>query len=206
MIGDMVKDSPRETLKKDIVNATKTAIETLPADIVVLGVHALLDDTITVGVITRPMHVGYGNGETYLSTAAMAFPEEIQKRNVTLLPPTSVSQITSEGVTIYNTELEGVRVEQIDFRIAATIYDRMEKLLKGQKDDPKSLYDMPCSTEWRDVWSEPLVDCRYKKEGGMLKPYATLLYDTLWAFHKQGRLHSVLGERKGYPIVKYWID
>ena len=171
-----------------------------------LGVHEDLPDTITVGIVTRPMHVGYGNGETFLSTAPMAFPDYVQSRPITLLPPTSVSQITSAGVTIFNTELDGVRVQEIDFGVAAKIYERMEKLLKDQKDDPKSLYDMPCYTDWRDVWREPYVDSKFAKEGGLLKPYATVLYDTLWAFHKEGRLHSVIGERKGHPITKFWIE
>ena len=89
---------------------------------------------------------------------------------------------------------------------SATIYARMELLLKGQREDPKSLYDMPCYDAWRDVWSAPLVDCKYAKEGGLLKPYATILYQALWSFYRQGRLHSVLGERKGKPITKFWVD
>ena len=98
-------------------------------------------------------------------------------------------------------------MEEINFKIAAKIYDRMEKLLKGQKDSPKSLYDMPCYGEWRDVWSEPYVDCdKYAVKGGLLKPYATVLYQTLWAFHKEGRLHTAIGERRGHPITKFWID
>ena len=206
MIGDAVKNSPKEELARDIVKATKKALEELPADIVLLGIHAELDDTITVGDITRSMVVGYGDGETYLSTSAIAFPEEVQNRAVTLLPPTSISQITPEGLKLYNTELEGVRVEPIDFRIASTVYSRMEEILKGQKDDPKSLYDMPCYTDWRDVWNEPSVDCKYAVEGGLLKPYATVLYESLWAFHKEGRLHITIGERRGHPISKFWID
>lgn len=82
----------------------------------------------------------------------------------------------------------------------------MEDLLKGQKDDPKSLYDMHCYDGWRDVWSEPCVDCKCAVEGGLLKPYAAVLYETLWVFHKEERLRMTLGERRGHPITKFWID
>lgn len=206
MIGEAVRNSSADRLADDMVVAVKKALEELPADIVLLGVHAELDGTITVGDVTRSMVVGYGDGETYLATSAIAFPEEIGKRSITLLPPTSVSQITADGVKIFNTELDGVRVEQVDFRIASEIYRRMEELLKGQKDDPKSLYDMPVYDGWRDVWSEPYVDCKYAVDGGLMKPYATVLYEALWAFHKEGRLHMTLGERRGHPISKFWID
>jgi len=43
-------------------------------------------------------------------------------------------------------------------------------------------------------------------DGGLSTGIATILYDALWSFHKQGRLHSVIGERKGHPITKFWID
>ena len=43
-------------------------------------------------------------------------------------------------------------------------------------------------------------------DGGLMKPYATVLYETLWAFRKEGRLHITLGERRGHPISKFRID
>lgn len=206
MIGDMVSKSEQATLRADLAKATHDALSKLPADIVVLGVHARLDDTVTVGTVTRPMNCGFADDGFYLSTVALAFPEEVQKNPILPIPPTTVAQMTKDGITFARTSVDGVRVQQIDYRIAASVYTRMEKLLKGQKDDPKSLYDMPCYTDWRDVWSEPSVDCRFAAEGGLLKPYATILYEALWAFHKEGRLHSVIGERKGKKITKFWID
>ncbi|MBQ8357313.1 MAG: hypothetical protein IJX39_05830 [Clostridia bacterium] len=205
MIGDMVAQAGGATRER-MLQAMTHAVSALPADIVVLSIHADLPDTITVGDVTRPMVVGKGEGETYLATTALAFPEDVQSRPILPLPPTSVTTVTPHGTTVSDRSFDGVRVQQIDYRIAAMVYDRMEKLLKGQKDDPKSLYDMPTYEEWRDLWAEPYVDCKYAKEGGLLKPYATILYEALWSFHRQGRLHSVLGERKGKPIIKFWID
>ena len=203
MIGDYIGKLGRSPSREDLTDAVAAAVSEIPADIVTLAIHADLPDTITVGDITRPMVAGFGDGETYLATTALAFPEAVQQRPILPLPPTSVSSVTPEGVKVVRTALDGVRVEQIDYRIAATIYRRMEELLKHAGEEGASLYDMPCYDAWRDVWSEPLVDCTYAKDGGLLKPYATILYEALWAFYKEGRLRERLGERKGKPITKF---
>lgn len=205
MMGDMLNKCPNVT-RKAASDAMIAAVSELPADIVVLGVHADLPDTITVGDVTRPMTACTAPDGTYLATTPLAFPDEVQKLPLLPLPVTSVSTVTPEGVTVRTNAFEGVRVEQIDDRIAGLVYDRLEKLMQGQKDSPKSLYDMPIFEEWRDLWQEPYVDCKYEREGGLLKPYATALYNALWCFRRQGRLHQVLGERKGKPMMKFWVD
>lgn len=206
LLGDEIASLGRKPTAEDLAAATQHAVEALPADIVVLALHAELSGTITVGEVTRPMVAGFGDGETYLATTALAFPDEVQARPILPLPPTSVSSVTADGVKVLRTALEGVRVEQIGYRTAAMAYERLETLLKNAGEAGASLYDMPIFEEWRDLWSEPYVDCIYRKDGGLLKPYATVLYETLWSFYKEGRLHSRLGERKGKPIVKYWIE
>ena len=202
-VGDAVSGN---VTAESVAQGMRRAISTLPADIVVLGIHADLPDVITVGDVTRPMAACTAGEETYLATTAMAFPPETVGHPILPLPPTSLAQAMPGSVSIETQAFDGVRVEQIDYRIASVIYGRMEALLKGQSEDPKSLYDMPVYDEWRDVWSEPHVDCKYANEGGLLKPYATVLYETLWSFHKEGRLHSITGERKGKPITKFWVD
>lgn len=202
-IGDAVAGNVNA---RAVAEGMRNAISTLPADIVVLGIHADLPDVITVGDVTRPMVACTAGGETYLATTALAFPPEIGAHPVLPLPPTSLAQATPGHITVEADAFDGVRVEQIDYRIASIIYARMEWLLKGQRDDPKSLYDMPVYGAWRDVWTQPYVDCKFAVEGGLLKPYATILYEALWSFHKQGRLHQTLGERKGKPITKFWVD
>ncbi|MBO5269725.1 MAG: hypothetical protein J6B77_02995 [Clostridia bacterium] len=206
MIGEAVTTLGRAPTADDLVTATAEAIEELPADIVILALNAKLDGTITAGTVTRPMVAGFGNSETYLATTALAFPDDIQAHPILPLPPTSVSSVTKDGVFVRRTALRGVKVEQIDYRIASEIYARLEKLLSESKEHPASLYDMPVYEDWRDIWSKPEVDCVYAKEGGLLKPYATILYEALWSFHKQGRLHSILGERKGNPMMRFWIE
>ena len=204
MMGEYVESSTPENLKKDMIGAMVDALTRLTADIVVLSVHAKLPDTITVGTITRPMNCGFGEGESYLSTSAIAFPDEVQKRPIIAIPPTSIAQITPEGISFSNEKIEGVRVEQIDYRVAAYIHDEMEKLLKkGHIGVP----EMPCYDGWRGIWSEPSVDCKFANPKGLLKPYATILYEGLWSFHKEGRLKSAIEKNaKGDNILRFWLE
>ena len=100
-----------------------------------------------------------------------------------------------------------MRVEQIDYRIAARIRTDMEKLLSVDKEHAISIYDMPFRTEWEEVWSQPHVDCKYQAPGGLMKPYAAIMYEGLWSFHKEGRLrHRLATLENGKKIVKFWLE
>ena len=206
-LGDLVAESGKNTIRDDLAKAMVTTLSAAPADIVMLAVHALAEDTVTAGVITRPMNAGFGGGETYLATSAIAFPEEIQKNPILPLPPTSVVQITPRGLTMHTTTIPGVRVEQINARIAGEFYSRIEAMLLGKKDDPVSIYDMDAYRGWRDIWSKPYVECKFRGEKeGLLKPYAAAIYQALWALHREGRLRSTLGTYHGAPMTRFWIE
>jgi len=202
--GDVIDKG--NDIKNDIVRGMCEVMSAQPADIVMLAIHALLDGTINAARITRPMVVGLGDGESYVATTAFAFPEDVELRNIVPLPTASISQITPGALHITDAKIENVKIQEYDHGIAAKAYKLMDDLLKGQKDDPKSLYDMPFYTDWRGLWNEPAVDCKYVKEGGLLKPYAELSYEILWAFHCEGRLHMTIGEQFGRRIMKFWTD
>jgi len=202
--GDTV-DSGSD-VRTDVVRGLRDSMDTLPADIVILCIHALLEGTITVGKITRPAIVGIGDGESYVATTALAFPNDVTIRNTMPLPVCSVSQITPGAVKVTDAKFENVRIEEPTARMYAMAYKRLEALMIGQKDNPKSVYDFGFYNAWRDMWSQPLVDCKYSKAGDMLKPTACVMYETLEAFDREGRLHSVLGERNGKPITKFWLE
>lgn len=204
MIGEYVENSKPEDLAADMIKATVDALTRLTADIIVLSVHAKLPDTITLGTITRPMNCGFGDGETYLATSAMAFPDEVQKRSIIAIPPTTVAQVTPDGIKFSPDKIEGVRVEQIDYRIAAYIHGEMEKLLREKH---IGVPEMPCYTDWRGIWSEPSVECKFASPTGLLKPYATILYEGLWSFHKEGRLHTAIEKKEnGQNIQRFWLE
>ena len=202
MMGEYLEGS--RDIKADITSAMLDALSRLTADIVVLAVHAKLPDTITLGTITRPMNYGSANGESYLSTSAIAFPEDVQRNPIIAIPPTSVARVTPEGISFTSQRIEGVRVEQIDYRVAAYIHGEMEKLLKkGHIGVP----EMPCYDDWRGIWSEPSVECKFANPTGLLKPYATILYEGLWSFHKEGRLKSAIEKNaKGENILRFWLE
>ena len=209
LIEEALEKCDERSLKSEIAVAARNAINTLPRAFVCMCVHAKINDTITIGNVARPVSIGFGDGETYIASVPFAFPEEIQKLPVIHLPPTTVAQVTPNGLEIHSTSLENARVEQIDYRIAAAIRTGMEELLKGKKDAPVSIYDMPFRTDWAKVWSEPYIDAKFSSGKGYLKPYAAIMYEALWSFHKEGRLHSVIGQKTDKPdekITRFWID
>ena len=83
------------------------------------------------------------------------------------------------------------------------MYQRLEQLLLGEKDSPKSIYEIPA---WDDMWSEPLIDSKFMLEGGKMKPKTDLVYRTLWNFELEGRLRSTLGEFDGKRMTKFWLE
>ena len=210
LIGEAVRNSPNERLREDIAIAARDAIETLPIDIINLSIHARLPDTITVATVSRPMTVGFGDGETYLATCPIAFPEEIQKRPVLFIPPTTVAQVTPSGFKTCSVGLKDTRVEQIDYRSAKKIREDMERVFSGKRDNPQSIYSLPITVGWdEELWQKPLVESKYALENSRLKPIGSAIYEGLWSFYKEGRLHMVLGEKDNRPnekIMRFWLE
>ena len=203
MIGDEVHGVPEETIRPALIDATFHALTRMPADVIMLSVHAKAPDTITIGTVTRPMSFAHTDGESFLATCAIALPEEASKNNVVFLPPTSVSQVSSRGLFIASQTIPGVRVEAPDYRVAAKIYERMEAILKER---PMGVPEFPVWTDWRDVWQKPYVDCRFANPEGLLKPYASILYEALYAFHREGRLREEMGlDKNGNRLKRFYL-
>lgn len=202
MLGESVKKAG--VTPGNMEQAMADALSTLPADIVTMAIHAELPGIITIGDITRPLSAGLVGEETYLATTPLAFPEDVPFQQIIQIPCASISQATPGHLCVSGKVLDGVRVEQLSVKVLSSYYEQLEKLLLGQKDDPKSLYDF--GVNHRDLWQKPLVDCKFCKEGELLKPYASASYHTLWTFYKEGRLHGRLGEHKGRKIVKFWLE
>ena len=212
LLGDMVKDVPKKDLKAAIAAAAKRVHERLPADNVSVSIHADLPDTLTVATVTRPMSVLEADGESYIASCALAFPEELQHLPVTHLPQCSVSQITPKGLEILTRGMEGVRSEPVTDRVVAYYKEYLEKMLVGKEDAPLSLYEVQPPME---IWSEPRVDCRYVGTIRPLKPMMSAIYQALWELHLEGRLHSKLGAVYARDITwphvdcyftKFWVD
>lgn len=195
-----------EDVSEGMLDGVLTNLDTFPSDRITLAIHAMLDGVITAGRTTRPMVVGLAEGESYLATTALAFPEDVTFRSMTQLPVCSVSQIRAGSFTVSDRVPKNIRVEEPTAGIYKKCYDFFESRLKDAKDSPRSIYDMDYPADFMDMWSQPMVDCIYAKEGSRLKPSAAVMYEVLWAFYKEGRLHWVDSDREGKIRTKFWLE
>lgn len=186
-VGDKVKNTPPEEMKAAVAQAVKETHERIPTDNVTLTVHAKLPDTVTVCTISRPMSVLEAEGECYLASCAIAFPEDIHGK-ITHLPQCSLSQITPKGIELIADHLDGVRCEQV----TEEMVDAYVKAITEQtKDKALSTYEMKMPA----VFHEPMVDCdRFRVEGGRLKPHMPVMYRALYRLYKEGKLSFYTGE------------
>jgi len=196
MTGDMYDSGT------DFFEALAKSLSALPADIVTIAIHTDKPDTIAIGRITRPMAVGICGDETYISTTEFGFPENVKFNAVMQAPEGLVSYVRPGKFTVTNNKVENVNVQPLTPDIFAKAYNRVEKILSNEV---RSLYDLPVY-EMKDLWDEPYVDCKFAKDGGLLKPYGTMAYQILWAFHLEGRLHKRLSDRHGIKKYDFWID
>lgn len=195
-----------DNMEEGMLDAMADMLDTFPGDRVIVSVHALLDGVITVGRMTRPMVAGLADGETYIATTEIAFPKDAGIRHTDMLPVCSVSQVKAGSLFISDRKLKNIRVEEPTARMYAAVYNYLEELLSASKDDPKSIYDFDLAKVTDKLWSEPYIDCIYAKAEGLLKPTAALMYEILGAFHREGRLHSVVGDRNGVLRTKFWLE
>ena len=207
---DGIKGMTGKELRRAMAKETRKALEILPIDVITASVHEDIPDTITIGTVSRPMSFGICDGEAFMCTTPFGLPECALKGSVIFLPPTTVAQLTPDGLNIVSTSLADTRVEQIDFRLAAKFRSELEKLLKYGRENAIDLYDIPFYTEWDEIWSKPLVDSKYVLDNSRLKPVASALYEGLWSFYKEGRLRFELGTRKNSrgvekKIMKFWL-
>ncbi len=190
-----------------------TALSERPNGFVAVAIHADEPDQIAIGKMDRPMTVGIVGGETYLATTQFGFPEDMQFDAIIRPPEGIVCRATAGELTVTRHRIENMHMEPVTVDIYKRAYDLIEGYLRGQKENPKNLWDMErkFETEWRFIWQEPYCDCIFRKEPEQLfKPYAELMYCILYAMHKEGKLHRVTGTRKNaegeYKMYYFYLD
>lgn len=184
MAGDFIDNG------MELCAAVGKAIDTLPLDIVTLAIHTAVPGTVAIGRITRPMEIALGDGESYMATTAFAFPEDQKFRTVKSAPTAAVTAVTPGEFRVTDVALQNVRVQDIDPCIYAEVWRRIEEVLKNA-DRPLTLDELHVR-EMKDVWDEPLVDCIYRLEDGVLKPYTALTYQILYEMYRRGLVRQVL--------------
>lgn len=205
-IAREVRDIPTDRLADAIAEKTAAALSLMPSELVTLSVHARLPDTITVGRVTRSMSYASYDGDTYLCTTPMGFPDEVQKQPITFIPPVTIAQATPRGLSLLNLPIPGVRCEQGDARVEGRVRARLDEVLTGRKDDPISLYDLEEMFPLNELWHEPIIDCDIVSPVGQVKETAAVVYRVLWSFHREGRLRWILGPRGHLTMMKFWLE
>ena len=205
-IGWAVRNVPTEGLAAAIADATAGALSKMPSELVTLSVHARLPDTITVGRITRSMSFASYEGDSYLCTTPMGFPDAVQAQPITFLPPVSMAQVTPRGLQILNIPIKGVRCEQADARVEGIVRARLERELANRAGDPLSLYALEELFDPKELWHEPMIDCDIVSPVGLVKETAAVIYRVLWSFHREGRLRSMRGYHGKLLMEKFWLE
>lgn len=177
--------------------AMSQAYSELPAEVVGLVIHEKHPDSIFASRINFPMMIGITlDGDTYLATTALAFPEDVTFRTIELLPPVTTFEIYAGG---YRTSAHPIRVDNvapITPDIWHRAYQRIEETLQNNKGTPLSVQAVIDACD--DIWPS-----------GMLQQGAPLVYEIMRALKKEGKLQvvpvQVSGAFEGYSTNNFRI-
>lgn len=169
----------------EIDEAMSYANTTLPCEVVSLVMREENPASIFVSRINYPMMIGIAtDGDVYLATTALAFPEDVEFRLIELLPPATTCEIFEGG---YKTSVHPIainNVSSITLDICHRAYIRLEELLTGKKDSPLTLQQM-CDA-CADLWPEGTVD-----------QSPPLIYEIIRAMKKENKIKIALVPDEG---------
>ncbi len=188
-IGNAVSKAPLAERRAAHAKAVHDVHARIPLDHVSVSIHADVPDSIVACTLTRPMSVLEAEGETYLASCAIAFPESV-KGKVTHLPPMAVHRATPKGLAVVYDCVDGVKTEPVTEEILDKYEAYYTPYLSNGPEGAKSIYEIPIP--WH-IWSEPRVECRYVKGADYYKPHMPALYQLFYRWHTQGRLRFYTG-------------
>ena len=182
-----------------------------PAEAMALTSTRMYSDNVTVTITeydparihllrtTRPMTAVMENSESYIATCSFAYPETLASKAFDLPLFHSVA-VSTDGITISPHKVDVEHVSEITPRMYHLCYQRIEALLKS--DEAPVFYN--------DLEREVLALENFWPNGYTYKQQARLVYDMLWQFHSEGRLHweTRVQETKEFPRTRYfvWLD
>lgn len=157
----------------------------MPSEVVGLILRAQDPEHIFVTRVNFPMMIGITtDGETYLATTAMAFPDDVKFRTIEPLPPCTTCEVFRGGyrVSTHPVEIDGV--EAITPLLWHRVYQRVEEFLTVDRDLPPCVQDVidACA----DLWDQSKA---------VQSP--SLIYEVLRSFRDQGRLRIVKTKAEG---------
>ncbi len=143
-------------------------------------INALDPSAIRVTRHSRPMDVLIGDGECYMASTRLAFPEDVAG-NVMALPVLRVCKVGRGSVEITDKRMLNLDTPEITPLTYRLVYDRVVKMLEEGE---------PCWDDielairrMTDIWNHECPATQYAKVG----------YDVLWQLKCEGRLQSRLG-------------
>ncbi len=201
-INDLVKKG------MSVSEATYTAFDDIPGDIVISCLNTTEPDAITISRITRPCTIALGNGESFFSTSALGLPDDADDLTVFSAPVAAVCKLKAGSFKVEPLRYKNFKVEPIPPRAYAFTYNYMEKLLsEATEETALDIDELSTRKYWSEIWTQPAIDCKYSTGKGYLKPYTEIFYAVLYDFYKQGRLHDTFKIKpNGNKVRKFWID
>ncbi|NLC43335.1 MAG: hypothetical protein GX783_03525, partial [Clostridiales bacterium] len=165
--------------------AMSEAFSELPSEVVGLILRNSIPDRIFVSRVNQPMTIGISDdGDTYLATTAIAFPEDVSFKTIELLPHSTTCEVYSGGYKVSTHPIRIYNVADITPYIWHHAYARLEELLKNREDNPLPIGD--AINACIDIWPE-----------GKVRQGAPLVYEILRSFKNEGRLGVSLVPAKG---------
>lgn len=169
----------------DTDEAMSEAFSELPSEVVGLILRNNIKGRIFVSRVNQPMMIGISDdGDTYLATTAIAFPDDVSFKTINLLPHSTTCEVYQGGYKISTYPIHIHNVSDITPYIWHHAYARLEKLLSDKKDNPLPIGEV--INECIDLWPK-----------GKVRQGAPLIYEILRSFRNEGRLGVTLVPAKG---------
>ena len=181
----------------EIAEAISKANEKMPSEIVNMTLSEDHPGKLYVSRVNFPMMIGIADdGDIYLATTALAFPDNVNFRTVELLPPATTVEVTYGGYTIAPYSMGIFDVQPITPAIWHKAYVRLENFLSGRAQAPATVQNAIDACQ--DIWDKDRLD-----QG------PPLIYEIMREFYREGRLgvEKVLvdGAFEGYTTENFRI-
>ena len=165
--------------------AMSKTMNDFPTEIVTLVLHNKEPGKIFASRMNFPVMIGIAeDGDVYLASTAMAFPEDVTFRMIEFLPPKTTYVISEGGYQVSKTPIINDVIQAVTPDIWHKAYLFLENYLQGKKEAPV------------DMWTLAKA-CKAIWDGGKAHQVDYVIYETLRAFKKEGRLRIVKRDEEG---------
>ena len=165
-----------------------------PSSIVGLILHQDTPDRIFVTRLTCPLMIGItDDGDTYLATTKVAFPDDVCFKSIEHLPPATTFEVFAGGYRATKFPIIN-NILPLTVSLWHNAYVKVEEFLKDRKENPATM---------QEIWD---VCNTFKKDGFILQTDC-MVYGVLDALREDGKLITVTvpvdGAFEGYKNFNY---